>query len=209
MAYLHHDKVIIVLPTYGSPYIWKNKVYSRTDKDKEIMFQRIGEVVQGDVQKCLASNLIIHPMFPNRWRLVSQILKKKGVEVFVNKNGNTTCSPNMAVINKQTGIPFFGDIALTISLRQLNMIIDWSALKLIKIRNHYDAMGITNTDYDDGDDIYNYIFEPNDAEECRKFKNYVGTKGWFIGDAGQVYERATGREDERISHDYDSESDCE
>jgi hypothetical protein len=231
------SKYIVVLPCEGSPFIWKNRIFNTKTKDgKTELFNESRKVVRGDVESIDPASVRIHPMFENRWSIAQQLLREKDVEVYANEDGIRECSPNMGTLIGQKDFssvsgksitfemmkalpikyrPLHGEIALIVPHPVLVKHITPAALKLVRVEDHYDAMGVKPEDFEPSDEddyerrLGGYIFEPYDGTDSKKFKDYVKSKGWFIGSFGQVFECPTGRPDEKESADYDSESDDE
>jgi len=232
-----NSKVILTLPTTGSPFLWRNKIFNTKDKaGKTELSENIRKVVRGDVQQADLSSLRIHPMFDNRWRIVDALLRCEDAEVFVNEEGTYKCSPNMACLRLERDMssftgpismerfmslplkvckaPFFGDIAVVIPYKAFKGIADPESLKLVRVEDHYEDMGLPKPEEPSDDSDYErclggYIYEPYDGEDSKKFKTYVKSKGWFIDSFGQVFKKPTGRGDEKESTDYDSDKDDE
>jgi hypothetical protein len=115
------DKVIVILPVFGSPYV--ECVMKKGDKN---MLKTLQKCVGGFIDKYDQKQIRIHPMFVNenaRWRMGEALMKDSKTIVWVNEEGARDCSPNMATIipNPQLrvgGCPhIFGDIALEVPLK--------------------------------------------------------------------------------------------
>ena len=97
------SKVILVLPTNGSPYLWKNRVFQTRNKEgKQEVLQELRKVIRGCVEKGDATHLKIHPVFENRWRIADDLLMndrgKGDIALYYNENGRNACCPNMACL---------------------------------------------------------------------------------------------------------------
>jgi hypothetical protein len=112
------DKYVVVLPTWGSPYILG--IYKKSGKDNLPLLQK---AVNGFIEPFKTSILNIHPMFFQenpRWFMARQFLRSKYTKVYVNEDGVKDCSPNMAtiIINphyRVSGCPhLFGDVCLLV-----------------------------------------------------------------------------------------------
>jgi hypothetical protein len=147
-------KYILVLPTYGSPYIWNNTSYN--DKKNNSLMKEIQEVVQGHFeifrQNKTSQFMMIHPMFNNeRWTIASKALNNPNAKIYLNEDGNNMCCPNMAclMVHKDMGgmsvftneaydklpltirkAPFFGEIAIVINTKDLEKLCGGNISKL-------------------------------------------------------------------------------
>lgn len=171
--------VIIVLPTFGQPYMWKAKVFEKNDKS---ISAEIRKVVQGSVEAGWKAKLVIHPMFDERWKLVKELLaNKKHLEkigFYMNENGRAECSPNMACINAMEGIPYFGDLALVIPVCIFNNKISLKMFKPVKLPNS------------DDDDERMGVFEAEDDEEEEKMIEWVKENNYdYYQSSGQIFEK--------------------
>ena len=184
-------KAIVVLPTFGSPYLYKNKIYdTRTQKTE--LFKDCQDVVGGDVEQWEQfpeRNFFIHPMFVREeklWALADQIVKRKDVKIWVNENGMNECSPNMGcivrhkdfsgltVLSKEImdalpmtirSAPMFGSIAVVISLCDLHKVCNPDCLKLVE-----------------------ECYEPDDDADIEAKKKECEEKGWYWREGtGQIY----------------------
>lgn len=197
-----HSKFVIVLPCEGSPFIWGNPIHrTNTEKGKDAVFDACRNALYdgkvGDVEIVNPAYIRLHPAFKNRWIIMNYILREPDVMVFI--KDNTEDCMNMAVC----GIS--GDVVVAAPYDAIKRIVNPSALKLVRVADHYDAMGIKRTAPSDTESkfIAAHIFEHDDDEERIKFKKYVKSQGWFIGDWGQIYEMPTGRPDETEGTEYD------
>ena len=193
-------KVIIVLPTFGAPFLWKNKIYNTKQKEKKTeLFNDCRTIVCGDVEEwsqCSDLNFFIHPLFVRdnpRWAVADKLIEKKDTKIWVNENGMNECSANMAcpvrhkdysgisVISKEVydrlptvirKAPMFGNIALVVPLSSLSSYGGTTAFSLV---NTYD------------DDWYE-PYEPYDDEEMEAKKKECKEKGYdFRESTGQIY----------------------
>ena len=130
---------VVVLPTFGSPYIWTGLPIK-----KDAMLKTLKEVVQGPIEEFKNNTLtcmMIHPMFRDenkRWGIVNNLMKEKDIKIYVNEEGRYECSPNMATLlcsklDKHGSInlgmlksmpwnirhPMFGDIAFVVPEKTL------------------------------------------------------------------------------------------
>jgi hypothetical protein len=227
---------IVILPCEGSPYVWKNMLFSTTTKGDKVHITRELNIavcindVFGIAEEIDPMSLRIHPSFTNRWRIAEKLLLRKGVKVFVNPDGMENCSPNMACLRlerdlpssftveqykkapyKVSRTPYFGDIALVVSHKEYETSLgQYNALHRVRVVDYYKEIGIEREPYEyTGDDHEAYIFEPNDSIETKMFKDFATTKGWCLDSFGHVYIEKTGRPDERQSNDYDSDEEYE
>jgi len=226
-------KAIIVLPCEGSPYLWKNTIYNTKGKvQKEQFFTEIQKVVRGRMEEINPTMLRIHPMFENRWRIADALRIRKGVEVYVNENGDNDCGANMACLRLERDIPdgmitakqymsaplkvarapYFGEIALVVPYKELTAVIgNTYALSLVCISDYYERMGFKREPlaYDEKgyeQCLDGYVFEPEDEAEAKMFKSYATLQQWGIDSFGRTYINKTGRPDEKQNTDYDSDS---
>jgi len=233
MSLSKNAKIILVLPCEGSPFIWKNKVFNtKTKEGQSDHATQLQKAVRGGIETIDKNALRIHPMFNDRWRIAADLLKERDVAVYANEEGMYECSPNMAVLLLEKDYsslsggtinaaqfralpvrprPLFGDVALTMPYETLKKHIDADAMKLVRVEDHLVEMGLpaaeARTDEDYERSLGGYIYEPEDSEDCRKFRTFVKAKGWFIGSFGQVYVKPTGRPDQKEGTEYDSEDD--
>ena len=201
-------KVIVVLPTYGAPFIYANKTYAlKGDKAKrDEMMTDIRTVVGGtDIDKWTqseTSQFFIHPLFvreDTRWAYADKLIKKKSVDIYVNDNGMNECSPNMAcpvrhknfyglsVITKEAidrlpmvirDAPMFGNIALVVPA--VDIMSKIPALSLLP--------ELWETTMDDG--LYS-PFEPEDEEEAERKQKEFDERGYDtrkMESTGQIYQ---------------------
>ena len=178
--------VIIVLPTIGQPYIWKASQYEK--KDVKIRNKEVCKVVQGTVVFDCIDNLIIHPMFSNRWKLVSQLLSNKKhrekVSLCVNANGLNDCCLNMACINRMAFSPYAGELALIVPVSIFNDKISLKMFKPVKLPNQKD------------DELMG-VFEADDEEEMETMQKWATENGYdYNYRTGQIFEKETGLKDE-------------
>ena len=117
------SKYLIVLPYFGTPYI-KCEL-----KKSDDILEPLQEAVQGDAE--LYSNkkiLRIHPMFAEKpsWALAEKVLHHQHSKLYVNEDGASKCTPNMATVitdpqMRPGGCPnLLGECALIISVEQFN-----------------------------------------------------------------------------------------
>ena len=174
--------VIIVLPTFGEPYIWKASQYEK--KDVEIRNKEVRKVVQGTAAFDCIANLVIHPMFSNRWKLVSQLLSNKKhrekVMLCVNANGLEDCCLNMACINIMASSPYAGELALIVPVSIFNDKISLKMFKPVKLPNQKD------------DELIG-VFEADDEEEMETMQKWTNVNGYeYNYRTGQIFEKETG-----------------
>ena len=226
-----NDKVILVLPTVGSPFLWKSKVFNTANKaGKKVLESELRKVVRGGSQKIENGTMRIHPMFENRWKIAEALLKEKDVEIYGNENGMERCSPNMACLRlereigggmmtmerylslplKVSRVPYFGEIGIVMPHKVLLKQIHPDCLTLVRVEDFYEEIGVAKPDEPSTDEDYErelggYIFEPYDAKEDKKFKAFAKEKGWFRQSMGQVFLKPTGRSDEEEEEDEDDD----
>ena len=169
------SKVIIVLPTYGEPYVWKGKVY-----EKDVAIEEIRKVVQGWSCVGPAEHLRIHAMFKGRWALINELLSNKKhlkkMKLHMNENGLNEVCMNTACINMSEGSPYAGDLALVIPVCVFDDKISVKMFKPVKLPKH-------------DDDERMGMFEPDDEVEMEELDEWCKEKGYdFHYSTGQVYE---------------------
>ena len=218
-------KYIIVLPCMGSPYIWKNKVFSTKTKDgKTALLNELKTVVRGCVepfvQEPSCRYAFIHPMFQkenSRWAVADKLLKCKDARVYVNGDSCNECSPNMACLIKHKDIsklsdismeivdalpmtvaeaPLFGEVAIVVSVPDLQKVCAPDALKLVCVKE-FEKKDEEEEEEDDEseteDEAYErflngYIYEPDDEEDEEAMIARAKERGWdYIPSCGQVY----------------------
>jgi hypothetical protein len=229
-----NDKVILVLPTVGSPYLWKSKVFDTSNKvGKDVLASELRKVVRGGSQKIENTTMKIHPMFENRWKIADAILKEKDVEIYGNENGGNECSPNMACLRlervlggggmmsaeqymalplKVARVPYFGEIGVVMPHKVLRKHIHPDCLTLVRVEDFYEEIGVAkpaepSTEKDYEQYLGGYIYEPNDATDEKKFNVFAKEKGWYRQSMGQVFLKPTGRSDEQEEESDEEESD--
>lgn len=175
------NKIVLVLPTWGSPYIF-GELNGKND------LKVLQGAVQGFVQEFDRPHLMIHPMFAEkgRWLLARQILTSKSVKVYVNEDGMEKCCPNMATI--KTGLAasrlcpqLFGDVALVVPPKVFQALgIDPDVLTLHR-PTHY-TLDFDPSDADDepewDDEQKNTCWEFDTEEDQSKFIKEIEEKGY-------------------------------
>jgi hypothetical protein len=178
------SSVIIVLPCWGEPYVWKAKVFEKNN-DGSIM-NELDKVVQGTAELEWKRSLRIHPMFEGRWGLIRELLSNKKhldyITIHTNANADRDCCANTACIalsRSGKGCPFFGDLALVIPVSYFDNKISVKMFMPVKLPHpwHNDEMlG---------------VFEPYDDEDDVKIKEWCKEHGYDYNDSyGQVYEKS-------------------
>lgn len=230
-----NDKVILVLPTVGSPFLWKSKVFNTANKvGKGVLESELRKVVRGGSQKIENATMRIHPMFENRWKIADALLKETEVEIYGNENGGNECSPNMACLRlervlgggmitmeeykalplKVARVPYFGEIGVVMPHKVLRKHIHPDCLTLVRVEDFYEEIGVAkpdtpSTEKDYERELGGHIYEPNDEKETKKFNAFAKEKGWFRHSMGQVFLKPTGRSDEEEEESDEEESDEE
>ncbi|MGI9556008.1 MAG: hypothetical protein ACR2M9_04025 [Cyanophyceae cyanobacterium] len=134
-------KIIIRIPTYGSPsYCLMKK--------QDINVETIQKIVQGYFQEAPKNHMVIHPMFREEqpsWNIVGELIENvindSNVKVWCNENGMYDCCPNMGVIDKMWKRPFFGDLCIEITPKKINKIFNGTEWKNnIKKCNSFEEM---------------------------------------------------------------------
>ena len=215
-----NNRYIVILPCQGEPYVWKNVMYRMdTKSDKVHLTREIKQILcvgLNEVEPINPYMLKIHPMFTNRWRIANDLLRCKGVEVFV-CDDYEDYSPNMACLRverdlpqsftmeqyekapfKVSRTPYFGDVAMVIPAISFHNELGASlSLFRVWLPSHYERMGIKREPHNDSrDDNEPYRFEPNDDDEIKQFKKYATVNKWGLSSFGYVFNEKTRRDDE-------------
>jgi len=180
-----NQKCVVVLPTWGSPYI-----FDLLDGKNDLKV--LQSAVQGEITGFDRRCFVLHPMFANkgRWLLARQILTANCVKVYVNNEGANDCSPNMATVitnyNKRiNGCPhLFGDVAVIVPYRVLKTFdIDLDVLTLHRPPIEYD-------EDDDEDDKY----DKRQNNGCWDFENEEDEENFIkeVKEKEYDYKRSTG-----------------
>ena len=110
---------VVCLPTYGRPYIYA-EIKDKKDHDKTIR-----KCVQGNYERMDPKMFRLLPLFLEnpKWELARQLLANKSVVVYVNEDGKQACVPNMATINLWWSTPVFGEIAVCVPAKVMNVLV--------------------------------------------------------------------------------------
>ena len=225
-----NDKVIIVLPVSGTPYLWKSKVFNTS---KEVA-KELSKVVQGCFEMIDNETMRIHPMFPNRWKIADALIKDEGVEIYGNENGMKECDANMGCIRlqrdsggrgmsakeffslplKPSRCPYFGRFAMVMSRKVLCKYIHPDCLTLVRVEDYNEQVGRKKPEEPSDEEDYEkylggYVYEPYDYEDDKKFCMLAKKKGWYRDSMGQVYLKPTRRPDEKKEMEPEEDSDEE
>jgi len=187
-------KAIVVLPTDGAPYIWKNTLYDLDgEHGLEDFAREIDTVVReyagpGHAVEIDPNTMRIHSTFDNRWRLADDLRKQKGVELYINEYGG---DPNFACVRLKRAYPsgslyisktpYFGRIALVVPEKLFyglaifhkdydQTVSLFKSLSLVRIHDYYAEMGlaskpIEHTDKGYQNNIDGYLYKPHNNEE--------------------------------------------
>ena len=146
------SKYAFVLPTYGEPYLLG--LYDTDNKEEKQKLTdditRFVTTIEMYTQNPKAQDVMkIHPMFKGTWKAAGALVENKKTNIYLNENGMYECCPNMAVIHfardysKWTGttdpktlpvkgIPFFGDIVITVPKDVVEKSVDITKFKTEK-----------------------------------------------------------------------------
>lgn len=217
-------KYIVVLPCMGSPYIWKNKVFStKTKEGKAELGKELKKVVRGNIEAFAQDPsrfARIHPMFVEereRWGVADKLLKLKDARVYVNEEGRDMCCPNMAVIVMHkdfsnlsvisadiikalpltvSRVPLFGEIAIVVSVPDLQKVVAPDALKLVNVKEFMTTEEDSDSESDEEDDtmyerwLDGYIYEPDDSDDEEAMHTRARERGWdYLESSGQVFQQ--------------------
>jgi hypothetical protein len=238
MSAFKNIKFIVCLPTTGQPFIWKNKMFNTSNKDgRKNLNDNIRDCVGGDAERFKqgdSQKMLIHPMFQEerkRWSIANTLLRDEdNTEVYVNENGVYQCGINVACLMLHKDImklarlnggmvsaedyrkaplkvreaPFSGNIALVVSVRNLKTVCDPDVLKLVKVSTHFPL-----EDAGDGDELEDYVFEPEDENDIIKMKALCKEHNWAFDNCGGVVYQMTAGNDEEDPLSEDESSDEE
>jgi hypothetical protein len=226
MALSHNVKCILILPCQGSPYLWPGKTgnllyNTKTAPGKASLDKELKNCVYGTPEKIDEDLIVIHPGFTGRWRLAQDILFKPGVEVYVNGNGIQDCSPNVACLQLRYDLasvagkpitlgqykalpkrlmtcPYFGDVAVVVSYKELKTYVDPDTLTLVRIQDHYKQLGITPEEEEEEEDeedegtnyLLPYVLDVDHIEDGDTLESYMKKKGWdYVPSVGFTYSK--------------------
>lgn len=226
---MSNNKVIIVLPVEGSPYLWKNKGFTSKQMTKELP-----KMVQGRPQMIDNKTIIIHPWKSNRWIIANKLIKEEGVEIYANENGMNECNANLNCVRlqrdcggkemwsteyfslplKPSSFPYFGNIALVMSRKVLCKHIHPDCLTLVRVEDYNEEVGLKKPDEPSTEEDYEnylagYIHEPYSYEDDKKFCMLAKEKGWYRDSMGQVFLKPTGRPDEEEEEEVEEEEESD
>jgi hypothetical protein len=179
------SSVIMVLPCWGEPYVWKAKVFDE-EHSPFATYDELDKVVQGTAEVEWKRSLRIHPMFEGRWGLIRELLSNKKhldyITIHTNVNAHRDCCPNTACIGlNMSGScgPFFGDLAIVIPVSCFDNKISVKMFMPVKLPHpwHNDKMlG---------------VFEPYDDEDDVKMNEWCKEHGYdYSESANMVYEKS-------------------
>ena len=160
------DKYVVVLPTWGSPYIIG--IYKKSGKDNLPLLQK---AVNGCIEPFKNENFTIHPMFcqeNKRWDLARKFIKSKYTKVYVNEDGIEKCGNTGTVITnpyyRVGGCPHLcGDVCLLVPKKVFDALCANPASMTL----------YTNPD---SDDELTWVF--SDDEEVEKYNKEFEEKGY-------------------------------
>ena len=117
------NKYIICLPTYGSPYLWRETPIAERN-----LLEELQKCVQGYIEGFNMKSVLIHPMMESiQWKTAQRLIGKRGVKMYVNEEGRRDCVPNMAVINVRrpyaSNEPIFGEVALVMTENAITRLV--------------------------------------------------------------------------------------
>lgn len=181
---LKMSQVIVVLPTFGCPFIWKGEEY------KEVEFKELQKVVRGGIEMIDNRFIRIHPLFMDdengkkpgqaRWNLVSKLISDKTVEIYANDEGHYKCSPNMACMRLDCPVPYFGDIALIVPTKTLKKYTTIDYLSLVRIKE--------STDKEYESSLGGYVYEPYNDKDEKEFTKKAQENNWdYVKSSGFVF----------------------
>jgi len=173
------DKYVVVLPCWGSPYIFG--IYQEKSKNNLEMLQK---AVMGDIEAYNRKDMIIHPGFSEsnaRWELARRMLTYQHTRIYVNADGIEKCGVNTGTVvrpeKRVGGCPhLMGDVVLLVPKNFFEVMrINPSSLTLVK----------NPATSDDGE---NGSWEFDTDEEAEAFYKVVTQFGWdFNEDNGFCY----------------------
>jgi len=174
------DKYLIVLPTFGAPFI--HSIYRDDDEED---YKKVKDAVMGFFEPYDRKGFTIHPMFSRtdtRWDLARQFLNSRYTRVYVNEDGIRKCGVNMATVitnpaARVGGCPhLMGEIALGVSKRVFEVICG-DPRKLTLHKNPLTSSGNGSG-----------CWEVDDEEEREKIVKEFEEKGYdFIESTGMCY----------------------
>lgn len=101
---------ILSVPGEGQPYL----VGSCDSKDVSRALKLKQEAVKGFIEPCLYAMAVADQsaLSDGRMKIISELLKAKSTQVYVNEEGSMTESPNAALILSDLGFHPFGNVCL-------------------------------------------------------------------------------------------------
>ena len=132
------SKVIIVLPCYGEPYVWKAKVYETKDE----IYEEVADILHSLPTNGRKELLRIHPSFKGRWSLIRELLsnEKHLSKMYLYTHGNAYLKTysNSACINISERVQYSTDLALIVPLYVFDNKITVKMFKPVELPTEYE-----------------------------------------------------------------------